>query len=537
MGLKKKLKKVERKIRKPIKKIGKKVERKIRKPIKRIIKDAIIPVTLTVATGGAAAPAFLSSAATTVATYKIKDPVIKAVVGAAINGKVTGSTNLTKDCSRSGIAAAISKKNKNPVIGKIIGSVVSGDYRNSNEMVRDITKSSIQYKINKHLAKKCDPQLAQLLSYGASNLSENIYNKLTTQGIQTYEEAQEYYSEESVQNNDEDGSYTNDDYSATYSIDNNGNLCIAEYSNDYNTSPNLDNLLSQPQEEWVNDYLNKYKHYSSPLDQTNLYTETAVFNQNSQYKLSNKNNINQFTNNVPHKDSPKSVKDRISYNPYSEVKQSLTPDVNYNLDSGNTSMGISYQVNDSHFGKNKLEINPNEKSISYERELPVTKNLSVGNTIEVKPDNINSGIQYTYKKTRNEYGIGIDKKWSWDSELYGYHKNTIEEDNLGVNTCITKNTYRKDLSIPLSGQIGSIRQTITTCPKSTTVLNRVGINPNGAITAASLVPVIKGGQLFAQSGKLATKLNRGSYSLLEGSSRALENALANSSPVIIGAVR
>ena len=101
----------------------------------KIIKNAIIPAAATVLTGGAVGPAFIGSAAATVATDKNKNPLVKTIVGTAISGSITKSPNLAKDITRAAVANQVTRKSKDQVIGAIAGSIVANDYQKPSDLL------------------------------------------------------------------------------------------------------------------------------------------------------------------------------------------------------------------------------------------------------------------------------------------------------------------------------------------------------------------------------------------------------------------
>ena len=473
MGLGKKLKKGLRKInraqkkivknvvRKPLKSVVrkplKKVEKKLRKPVKKlgrsvgkVLKEAAIPVIITIATGGtgaAIATTIASTAAARTVTKNIKDPVISAAVGAAIGGYVSGSSNLIKDAAKAAVATEVAKRTKSSAAGMIIAGAVVGDIKDSKMLQRTCAKEITKEVVSKKVYKKTqDAMLSQGVGALAGIGAENICIKLQERQKHNYLNKRMIEEQESKQEVEE----------------------------------------SKQQVKQVS-----HQEVEEEFKQQEVKEESKLVSGQRKFKKSKliQYDINNFNTSQNSSQSIESLLNNESK--YDKLIKEIT--MNMDVDTNDVDIGMSKTINTSKNSQSSISVSQN--SLSASNNFKVTKDIDVGSNISLSnTGGLSGGLTVKRNNITNEYGVGIDKKWSMKSEVYSYHSSTIEQKN-NVNVCISKETYRNEMKIPTCGVVGSSRQIVTTCPSKTTITNRVGVNGNGAFCGVTMIPVVRGASI------------------------------------------
>lgn len=222
--IRRKLKKVKRGIKKPVKKVLKKTEKVIKKPLKGIVKihkevifkptkkilketkrglkktekvlrkpvkkglkslektvkEAAIPIAITIATGGTGIPTILATTAITRATTKkIKNPYVKAAISTAISGSITNSGKILQDTAKSVVAVKVARKTKSSAAAALVVAAVGGDIKNVHDAGKIITREVVKEQVSKKVLKKTNNVLLSQVAGSLSGLgAENIYGKV-----------------------------------------------------------------------------------------------------------------------------------------------------------------------------------------------------------------------------------------------------------------------------------------------------------------------------------------------------------------------
>lgn len=410
----------------------KKKLKKLRKRIKRLVKEVAIPVASTVASGGtlsAVGYAVAGSAVSKEATRKIKDPVWKAAVGAAITGGFSGSTNLAKDAAESVVVTHVAKQTKSAAVGAVVGATVCGEYKDSTDVVKGATKEVARENVTKVVAKKTKNQiLAQgaghLVGIGTDKIFESLEKKDSAQVIQCSKQEGETFEDslpdESVSGNlddapfplpprgeSEDSPYTSfpEERTIDASLDNAGDRLLSKINNGHNSSGMISNVTLMS---------------SADSKEPNFRHEIS-------FKYGNNTTV-------------------------------ITQDLKH------TKISII----------NKL-----------------TDNYSVGSAGRTSNDlgDVRYGCLFKSGNQTQEVGVGFDRKGIWDSEFYVYKtlKTGVKTDANVVGACVSKETLKQNINAPLCGNVGTVTQQTLVCSDSITVTDKISLNTNGGLCAASMM--------------------------------------------------
>ena len=439
-----------KKLKNKIKKIGKNIEKGTKKVVKsteKVLKEAAIPIAVTIATGGTGAAVASVVAGTAVsrqATKKIKDPVLKAAVGAAITGSFSGSQNLVKDVAKASITTKVAQKTKSAAIGTVVSSAVCGDYQNITDVTRGTVKEVARENVTKTVAKKTKNQI---LAQGAGHLvgvgMDSLYDKIDK--INSKQDQGQILDDKQVEDQE---IFLSEDQEPYQEINSSDPLSLGT-DNEFLASNRLNDDIT---------FLEKYSNNTSILDSTN---KDSVFNISGP-KIENKFEL------LGNYDSG-SVKPRI---------QTI-------FKTGNTSATVRNDFN----------------NLKVTTMTSDGNNLSQGSSVTYNPNDLRYGYSSKSGNVYSETGVGIDTgKGIFGNEVYTYNttKTEIKTDIKGA--CISKNIYEYDMEVPLCGKIGTISQDTVTCSDSITVTNKVGLNANAPMCA---VPATKGYKLGRAAIKTA----------------------------------
>ena len=432
-NLKKKLKKVS------IKKIGKSAE--------KFIKQAAIPVAITLATGGtgaAVASTLASTAASRVVAKNIKDPVLSAAVTAATTGSISGSQNLLKDAARAAVTAKVAKQTKSAALGAVVGGTVCGGFKNVTDLTKSAGKEVVREQVTKEVAKKTKNQLLSqaagaAVGIGMDSIYESFEKKESVPVIQDSNQEEETIKDilpdESVLRELDDAPYTP----------------FPGESKDTPYTPfpeerTFDNLLDNAGDRLLSKIDNGYNS--------------------------------------------------------SGMKSNVTLMSNADSKEPNIRLKTSFK-----FGNNTTTITQDLKNTKISSINKLTDDYSIGSAVRTSNDlaDIRYGKLLKSGNQTRETGVGFDRKGIWDSEAYAYTslKTDVKTDVVGA--CVLKETLRQDLKVPLCGNVGTLSQQTLTCSDSITVTDKLGLNANAGLCGVSMIPAARGASLAAKGGSALLK--------------------------------
>lgn len=441
---------------KKLKKLGKNIEKGVKKHLKnteKIMKEAALPIALTLATGGtgaAVANVIVSTAVTREATKKIKDPVLKAAIGATISGSISGSQNLVKDVAKASITTKVAQKTKSAALGTVVSSAVCGDYQNITDVTRGAVKEVARENVTKTVAKKTKNQiLAQgaghLVGVGMDSLYDKIdhinsnENEAVLEQVEELEQQERFLTEENqepfqeIYSSDEPLLCTNDDLFNSEKLSNDVKL------------------------------LEKYSNNTSILDYDN---NDSVFNISGP-KIKNKFEL------------------LGNYDSGSVNSRAQTT-----FESGNTSATVR---NDS-------------DTIKLTAMTSDGNGFSQGSSTTFNPKDLRYGYSSKSGNVYSETGVGIDTgKGIFGNEVYTYNTTKTEVKTDVKGACVSKNIFEYDMDVPICGKIGTISQDTVTCSDSITVTNKVGLNGNAAVCAIPGTASIKVGRVAVKAAPIIIK--------------------------------
>lgn len=151
-------------------------------------------------------------------------------------------------------------------------------------------------------------------------------------------------------------------------------------------------------------------------------------------------------------------------------------------------------------GDSSISVLNDFKNIKVSSAEKVNDKLTVGSTTSINHKDIRYGLSSKTEGGKyTESGIGYETGKSLsEREIFGYNLNRTEIETDIKGGCVSKQTYKYDIEVPLCGKIGSISQDTLICNDSITVTDKVGLNSNAGVCGASLVPV---GKAVTLSGK------------------------------------
>lgn len=166
------LKKTEKVLRKPVKKGLKSLE--------KTVKEAAIPIAITIATGGTGIPTILATTAITRATTKkIKNPYVKAAISTAISGSITNSGKILQDTAKSVVAVKVARKTKSSAAAALVVAAVGGDIKDVHDAGKIITREVVKEQVSKKVLKKTNNVILSQVAGSLTGLgAENIYGKV-----------------------------------------------------------------------------------------------------------------------------------------------------------------------------------------------------------------------------------------------------------------------------------------------------------------------------------------------------------------------
>ena len=166
------LKKTEKVLRKPVKKGLKSLE--------KTVKEAAIPIAITIATGGTGIPTILATTAITRATTKkIKNPYVKAAISTAISGSITNSGKILQDTAKSVVAVKVARKTKSSAAAALVVAAVGGDIKDVHDAGKIITREVVREQVSKKVLKKTNNVILSQVAGSLTGLgAENIYGKV-----------------------------------------------------------------------------------------------------------------------------------------------------------------------------------------------------------------------------------------------------------------------------------------------------------------------------------------------------------------------
>ena len=467
--LKDKLNKVGKKIERGVNRLGKNIEneakkisiKKLGKSTENVLKEAAIPIIITVASGGTGAAIATTIAGTAVsrqATKKIKDPVAKAAVGSAITGSFTGSQSLVKDVAKAVVVTKVAKQTKSPAVGVIVGSTLCGEINNINELGKSALKEVAREEVTKVVQKNTNNQY---ISQGAGILVgagiDNLYNKLESKvKVQQKGDDKVKIQEKS------------DDMKPAINTTKNNEKVMSEKFDKERDILGTCNIFGTRQNDVLGDLKFNETSLQSVSNWDSKNVEDKLFNSSNKWDM--KKNLN-FGNTTVQPASSWDTKD-----PTLRIKTTF--------ESGDSSVSV---FNDF----NNLKVSSSKK---------VNNNLSVGQTASINNKDIRFGL--SSKTNGNKYtesGIGYETGKSLsEREVFGYNINRTDIKTDIKGGCVSKQTYNYDIEVPLCGKIGSISQNTLTCSDSITVTDKFGLNSNAAVCGASFTPV---GKAITVSGR------------------------------------
>ena len=320
-----------KKVKYKINKLRKKLKRELRnlgRSTENVIKEAAIPIIITVSTGGtgvAIAKTVAGVAVSRQAKKKIKDPVAKAVVGTAITASFGGCKNLHKEVAKAVVTTTVAKKTKSGAVGAIISSGVCGDYKNISEVGKGILKEVVSENVVKTVSKKTNNQL---LIEGAGHLAragvDHILSQPKSRNIDIVKEK----CNESKKSSDFENI-----------IEENNKLLLDKFNNNKNNNYNcLENIIEENNKLLLDNFNNNnniYNFESSKLDLNNDSIERKSFIK-EKFKSPNE---------VPLEESKSILNKKIVDNEKSALnfKNKIQP--NTNLDSGKSTVSLKTVFN------------------------------------------------------------------------------------------------------------------------------------------------------------------------------------------------
>ena len=444
-NLKKKLKKVS------IKKIGKSAE--------KFVKQAAIPVAITLATGGtgaAVASTLASTAASRVVAKNIKDPVLSAAVTAATTGSISGSQNLLKDAARAAVTAKVAKQTKSAALGAVVGGTVCGDFKNVTDLTKSAGKEVVREQVTKEVAKKTKNQLLSqaagaAVGIGMDSIYESFEKKESLPVIQDSNQEEETIKDilpdESVLGELDDAPYTP----------------FPGESKDTPYTPFTGKSEDSPYTPFPNE-----KPFDTLLDNAGDRLLSKIDN---------------------------------GYNS-SGMKSKVTLMSNADSKDPNIRLTTSFK-----FGNNTTTITQDLKNTKISSINKLTDDYSIGSAVRTSNDlaDIRYGKLLKSGNQTRETGVGFDRKGIWDSEAYAYTslKTDVKTDVVGA--CVLKETMKQNISVPLCGNVGTLSQQTLTCSDSITVTDKLGLNANAGLCGVSMIPAARGASLAAKGGSALLK--------------------------------
>ena len=501
-----------RKLKDRINSLGRGLGRELRnlgRSTENVIKEAAIPVIITVATGGTGAAVASTVAGVAVsrqAKKRFKDPVAKAAVGTAITASFGGCKNVPKEVAKAVITTTVAKETKSVAVGAIVSSSVCGDYKNISEAGKGIVKEVVSENVVKTVAKKTNNQL---LIQGAGHLAragvDNVLSQPKSQNITVAKE------EEIERRNHSD---------LDTIIEENNRMLLNNFDNNNYNHSDLGNIIEENNNMLLDNFDNNYNHID--LGNNGLLLDNFDNNNNNHSDLEivieennrilldsfDNNNLDNLKLNLGLEDSkldkepsiiekfksPKkaplegSILNKGGTNTKKRglnVKNTVQPMTN--LDSGKSTVRLKTAFNK---GNRTVSVTNDLKNIKVSSMTKLNKKVSTGSAVTYSGNDIRYGRPSKINNNYNEIGIGIETdKGIWNNQVYGYNidKTDIETDVKGG--CITKKIYEYDLEVPLCGKVGTISKNTTICNDSITVTDKVGLNSNAAICGAQLAPV------------------------------------------------
>lgn len=516
-----------RKLKDRINSLGRGLGRELRnlgRSTENVIKEAAIPVIITVATGGTGAAVASTVAGVAVsrqAKKRIKDPVAKAAVGTAITASFGGCKNVPKEVAKAVVTTTLAKKTKSVAVGAIVSSGICGDYKNISEAGKGIVKEVVSESVVKTVAKKTNNQL---LIQGAGHLAragvDNVLSQPKSQNITVAKEEETERSNYSnldtiieennrmLLNNFDNNNlgniieennnmlldnFDNNNYNHI-DLGNNG-LLLDNFDNSNNSHSDLGNIIEENNrlllDNFDNNNLDNYDNLKMDFEDSKLDRDPSII---EKFKSPKKE---------PLKGSKSSLnKERINNKKrVLNVKNTVQPMTN--LDSGKSTVRLKTVFNK---GNRTASVTNDLKNIKVSSMTKLNNKVSTGSALTYSGNDIRYGRSSKINNNYNEFGIGIETdKGIWNNEVYGYNINKTDIETDVTGGCVTKKIYEYDLEVPLCGKVGTISQNTTVCNDSITTTDKVGLNSNAAICGAQLVPAGKAVSIAYKSTPIVIK--------------------------------
>ena len=440
------LKKTEKVLRKPVKKGLKSLE--------KTVKEAAIPIAITIATGGTGIPTILATTAITRATTKkIKNPYVKAAISTAISGSITNSGKILQDTAKSVVAVKVARKTKSSAAAALVVAAVGGDIKNVHDAGKIITREVVKEQVSKKVLKKTKNVLLSQVAGSLSGLgAENIYGKVRV----------------------------------NYEIN------------------KLEKLKEIEQKRIKNELEQKSSNKDTIKDKTICEKDRIVTKEKPKQEI--KDTIKDKTicekDRIVTKEKPKQeIKEKI-LNKKVNTYQDVDTELKLNLDNGKANISASKSYgNESVNGT----VTISNDSLGVSSSMKVNDRTSVGNHVNVTKNSLSGGISVKNNNVENSYSVAVRKDGFWNSEVGIEHSQTISRKTDIKGVCVSKTTYKQDIRVPLCGKVGTVEQNVTTCPGKITVTNYKGFNTKGGICggAVATATVVGAPIVIAAAGETA----------------------------------
>ena len=173
---------------------------------------------------------------------------------------------------------------------------------------------------------------------------------------------------------------------------------------------------------------------------------------------------------------------------FDEILESIKQtEFKINLTDGTIEPSIKASSHDA-----SVSFNLSNNTLETSSYVNVTQDTKLGTVKTISPSSSSIGLSVKNKNNvEKSSGYGVDTKGpAMDREFFSYYQEKQPFCGL-VPACVTKETSRRNIAIPLLGKLGTIRNEVTVCPDSITYRTRTGINTEGGLTAASVVPAVR----------------------------------------------
>jgi hypothetical protein len=435
--IKKGLKKTEQKLRKPVKKALKSLE--------KTLKEAAIPITITILTGGTGITYILvSTAATRAATKKINNPYVKTVLGVVINGSITNSGKILQDSIKSLAALKVARETKNSVAAALVLAALNGDIKNVHDAGKIITREVVKERVAKKVLKKTNNVLLSqaagtLSSMGAQNLYGQVrmnYQKIEQQR----QEQQRQDQERQEQQRQEQQRLKQQEQQKKIIIPKEENIIKSD-----------NDLFSEP---------SKMVIVTHPENKVSIKELDTELSEPSKMII------------VTHPENKVSIKELDTELSVSLNLDSVKPNISASKSYGNDSVNGTVTVSNEN-----IEVSSNMK---------LNERTSVGNNVNVTKNSLSYGTSVKNNNVENSYSIAVRKDGFWNSEVGVEHSRTTTHNTNVQGVCVSKTTYKQEIRVPLCGKVGTVEQIVTTCPGKITVTNYKGFNTKGAVCGGAV---------------------------------------------------